>query len=879
MAIDEEDKEADKEYIYFDNYMSERRKSIKEKQNFEKLKQKRTERPTIRQTFSDLRTELKKLNADDWEKIPEIKDFTTKKRKIERYTPLSDSQIISSLNDNITPLNLSSTTTTTKDIKPSSSSLTNKEQIENLSKAKNSILSVIFDKMSSNVSGQTSVNPSGYITEMSTVNSILGINQIEGDINDIKKVRLLLKSSITANPNSALAWIASARVEEIDSKKEQARELILKATSHITNNEDLWLEAARLHNTNPQKTKDILNKGLSFLPKSEKMWLALVKTENDINNKKSLLMKALQSISSSEKLWKMLIELESENESNAKEILYKATQCVPYSINMWLALAKLEDYKQAKKVLNKALKQNPNSPDIWIHGAMLEEANASGNDKINHIITKSIDKLENDNVLISNEEWFDLAIKAEQNQCPLTAQAIAKCVIVKQMNKVNTNIKQTFLPFADKAINEGCIETVKSIYLTLTTVIKGNDNIDIWQKYFDIMLKFKTTDKGMNDVYTIAINQTESDEQKETLWLLYCKEIMKYNNNNNKEAINIMTTAYNTLKREKLLIKLIKLLIKDNQLHEAYTLINNAIQTNNTSVKLHKQRIIINCIQHNITTAIELITQAITLFPNHYQLYIMHINCIINQHKDNITSDIIKECIDIIKNAIKRVPTVSELYIELAKLLMYPIMNLPSQARAMLEKGLNIKQATHPDLLLVSLINLEIKLNNINAARFALSKGIIKYPQSGVLWAIAIALERKSNQHAKALDALTKCPDDPVIMTSIANLYFVDNDEMNAKKWYDSVIRECKEYGDAWMFYYKMIKESRIISGNDVSGDNKEDMLKELKVKVNEAQPNKGILWKKIRKLSWENYYKRYDELLDIAVNIIDFNNIFDINE
>jgi pre-mRNA-processing factor 6 len=177
------------------------------------------------------------------------------------------------------------------------------------------------------------------------------------------------------------------------------------------------------------------------------------------------------------------------------------------------------------------------------------------------------------------------------------------------------------------------------------------------------------------------------------------------------------------------------------------------------------------------------------------------------------------------------------------------------------------------------LINLEIKLNNINAARFALSKGIIKYPQSGVLWAIAIALERKSNQHAKALDALTKCPDDPVIMTSIANLYFVDNDEMNAKKWYDSVIRECKEYGDAWLFYYKMIKESRIISGNDVSGDNKEDMLKELKVKVNESQPNKGILWKKIRKLNWENYYKRYDELLDIAVNIIDFNNIFDINE
>lgn len=36
-----------------------------------------------------------------------------------------------------------------------------------------------------------------------------------GDINDIKKARLLLKSVRETNPNHPPAWIASARLEEV----------------------------------------------------------------------------------------------------------------------------------------------------------------------------------------------------------------------------------------------------------------------------------------------------------------------------------------------------------------------------------------------------------------------------------------------------------------------------------------------------------------------------------------------------------------------------------------------------------------------------------------------------------------------------------------
>ena len=84
--------------------MEERRKNIKEKNELINLKRNRNEQPTIRQAFSVLKNDLKTLSQSDWESIPEIKDFTIKKRKIERYIPITDSEIIAALNDTIIPL-------------------------------------------------------------------------------------------------------------------------------------------------------------------------------------------------------------------------------------------------------------------------------------------------------------------------------------------------------------------------------------------------------------------------------------------------------------------------------------------------------------------------------------------------------------------------------------------------------------------------------------------------------------------------------------------------------------------------------------------------------------------------------------------------------
>ena len=73
------------------------------------------------------------------------------------------------------------------------------------------------------MSGQTVVDPKGYLTDLQSMIPTYG-----GDINDVKKARLLLKSVRETNPNHPPAWIASARLEEVTGKVQ-----VIKSTFFI----------------------------------------------------------------------------------------------------------------------------------------------------------------------------------------------------------------------------------------------------------------------------------------------------------------------------------------------------------------------------------------------------------------------------------------------------------------------------------------------------------------------------------------------------------------------------------------------------------------------------------------------------------------------
>jgi pre-mRNA-processing factor 6 len=97
----------------------------------------------------------------------------------------------------------------------------------------------------------SSFNKEGYMTDLNSLKV-----SSTSEITDLKKARTLLKSVITSNPKSASGWIAAARVEELDGKVDEARAIINNACRNFFDNEDIWLESARLND--PSKTKTIL---------------------------------------------------------------------------------------------------------------------------------------------------------------------------------------------------------------------------------------------------------------------------------------------------------------------------------------------------------------------------------------------------------------------------------------------------------------------------------------------------------------------------------------------------------------------------------------------------------------------------------------------
>ena len=147
--------------------------------------------------------------------------------------------------------------------------------VTGMAEARGAVLSIKLDKMSDNVSGQTVVDPKGYLTDLNS----LKITS-DAEVGDIKKARTLLSSVTSTNPKHGPGWIAAARVEEFAGKLVQARKVIRQGCEACPESEDVWLEAARLHTA--ENAKAILANAVRHLPTSVKIWLKVRDSYNTL---------------------------------------------------------------------------------------------------------------------------------------------------------------------------------------------------------------------------------------------------------------------------------------------------------------------------------------------------------------------------------------------------------------------------------------------------------------------------------------------------------------------------------------------------------------------------------------------------------------------
>ncbi|KOB72749.1 Pre-mRNA-processing factor 6 [Operophtera brumata] len=213
--------------------------------------------PKIQQQFSDLKRELKTVSEDEWSAIPEVGDARNRKQRnprAEKFTPLPDSVLSRNLGgESSASLDPGSGLASMMPgvMTPGMLTPSGDLDLRKIGQARNTLMTVKLSQVSDSVTGQTVVDPKGYLTDLQSMIPTYG-----GDINDIKKARLLLKSA--------------------------KRRVYRKALEHIPNSVRLWKAAVELEN--PEDARILLSRAVECCPTSVELWLALARLETSSCN-------------------------------------------------------------------------------------------------------------------------------------------------------------------------------------------------------------------------------------------------------------------------------------------------------------------------------------------------------------------------------------------------------------------------------------------------------------------------------------------------------------------------------------------------------------------------------------------------------------------
>ena len=708
-------------------------------------------------------------NRDQWKTLPESKSRIKKKSNKVNFLPTPDTIIVNSFQDK----------------------LISSEIVSTVNNAKEALLTCSLDR-TKNLAGIQSVNPEGYLTQLD------GMDTNNQEIQDLKKLRGLLRSLINSNPNQPMSWLAASRIEEKDSTIKGAKELMHEACIKCPDSEDIWIEAARLESY--EKSKQILKKATNQLPKSVKLWIAAANKETTNEAKAKILKQALEYNPESVKLWKEIISISSD--IDAKKYLEKSVICAPHSLELWLALAKLEPYKEARKTLINARKQLPLEPTIWISAAKLEEAQGN-NDNVGELIKRGIKYLLNSGVEINRGDWANEIILAEKSNSYLTAKAIIKHLMnvgVDSEQKLTIWIKDLYLLQESQ-----CIESFRYLYNLALEIYP--ESKELWKNIYILEKRI-----GDRDQIKVTLNQACKNCNSARFWVDYMRLL---------PASEVFDSFKSAIAKhdKKLIIYLIayQILFKSSNLSDAEEVLKLG-KTNCYCPKIIRKLIEFYRTVNNINNAKEIALKGIQDFPNDKNIYIKFAGLCNNE-----------EARDIIVNACNKLPECGKLWILLARI--EETDNNDLKARYILEKGRN---ASNDINVLYESIEYEIRKINYKAAELILNKGLQEFSSDGRLWSYAISLCDSKNKKTRTAEALERCSEDPYLLLAIARLFQSERKFEKARGWYEKALAKGSWLGDIWIYYYSMEEKLK-------EAEKKENIL----LRCSELEIRKGDLWKK----------------------------------
>ncbi|QRW00024.1 pre-mRNA-splicing factor PRP1 [Ceratobasidium sp. AG-Ba] len=789
-----DDEEADRIYEAVDSKMDERRKARREARERQEHEEFRASRPKLQAQFADLKRGLTSVTDSEWENLPEVGNLTGKKRKRDpRMYAVPDSVLVGD-RDKLEYENSLDTRQQEQggflsEIGDGGGTLTN---LVAIGQARDKVLSLKLDQIAGSSS---TVDPKGYLTDLNSV-----IQKTEAEIGDIKRARMLFDSLVKSNPKHAPGWIAAACVEEHAGRMVAARKLIRQGTENCPKSEDVWLEAARLHQN--ADAKIILANAVEHVPQSVKIWLAAAELEHDPKAKKTVMRRAVTHIPNSVRLWKENVNLE-DSPIEARILLTRATELIPTSVELWLALARLETPKRAKEVINKARKKVPTSHEIWIAaGRLIEEqarlgTNEDGSNKtdaqrtaeleqVDKTLALAVPQLRKHGAVLTRDQWLAEAEKCETEGSLRTAEAIVKASVAIDVEEEDRY--DTWVGDAESALSRGKVVVARSILAYALRVLP--DRKELWRRAAD--LEKAHGDRASLDA--VLSQAVKFCPQAEVLWLMSAKE--KWLAGDVMAARHTLAEAFvANPENEAIWLAAVKLEAENGEIGAARELLTRARTVADT------ERIWMKCAvferqQGQHAQALETLTTALQKYPSFDKLHMI---------KAQIYEDLgqIADARATYAKALKACPKSITLWTLASRLEERD--NKAIKARSLLEKArlVNPKE----DVLWAESVGVEERSSGAAQAKVVLARGLQECPTSGLLWSLAIWLEPRATRKARSVDALKKSAEDPVIICTVARLFWAEGKIEKARQWFQRAIAADSDRGETWAWWLKFERQ------------------------------------------------------------------------
>ncbi|KAI1123961.1 PRP1 splicing factor [Nemania abortiva] len=833
---DKDDDEADRIYREIDEKMDKRRRARREAREQAEREEYERKNPKISQQFADLKRGLESISEDEWAALPEVGDLTGRNKRArqarhQRFYVVPDSVLAAAnsagelgttiADDGAPPAGA-----------PKHSTDGTVTDFAKIGQARDKVLQVRLDQASQNgtstTSGSaTSVDPKGYLTSLAKSQ----LPESAAQVGDINRVRELLESVIKTNPNNGPGWIAAARLEELAGKIVAARNVIARGCDHCPKSEDVWLENIRLNDQ--RNARIIAASAIKKNDRSVRLWVEAMKLEDDARSKKRVIRHALDHIPESEALWKEAVNLE-EDPDDAKLLLAKATELIPLSVDLWLALARLETPENAQKVLNKARKHCPTSHEIWIAAARLQEQLGQG-EKVN-VMKRAAQVLVKESAMPKREEWITEAEKCEVEGAIITCGAIIRETLGYGLDE-DDDRKETWLEDARGSMNRGMYETARAIYAYALRVFPTSKTV--WLAAADLERNYGKRE----DLWQVLEKAVNAVPHSEVLWMMLAKE--KWQAGEVDNARRVLARAFQqNPNNEDIWLAAVKLEAENDQTEQARGLLKQARQEAPTD-RVWMKSVAFERQLNNLDEALDLVQQALNLFPAYPKLWMM---------KGQIYEDLGKkpQAREAYATGVKAVPGSVPLWLLYARL--EESTGLLPKARSVLDRA-RLAVPKSPELWCES-VRLELRAGDTKQAESLMERARRDVPKTkqGLLWAEKIwHLTEPKQRKPRAVEAVKEAENDPVLLSAVARIFWGERRLDKAQSWFERALVRNSDLGDSWAWYYKFLIEHG-------TPEKRDEVVK----KCVGVEPRHGEVWQRIAK-DPRNARKGVEEILKMV--------------